>query len=435
MSRSIRIGFIALVIQLVVGACDSSSNLDDPNSSYFVKFYGGDGDQTGDDIVALPDGTFILFGTTKASGAEKTSQWYLVKADAKGNVVWEKRFGGLNNEEARDIELTSANTLVAVGNTYTTPTDRDIMLMTFTLDGTKVDSTTVSLGTPGTDEDAASVTVISNGFIVAGSTNNTSLKAGSLANDQRDAVHLRFTPALVQYPNSWARSYGPGTYDAAGKVIEISPTQFYVFGYSNKNVAGQPVANLNFWVYGIGQFGSPNSNEYTIGDPNSDEILSSVSVKVTSGATDYFISGMTYTLTATRQSDVYITKLREPLFPSITTLPPPLYQKPLSLKLGSGLPDNTAIFTTKDGGFLLLTNEKSFNDNQNWMLTKVDTFGSPVWSLPIIFGGEGLDSCGSVQELPDGRIVLIGTMRTGKPDAGEFKMTLIKVNQDGKFAN
>jgi len=95
-----------------------------------------------------------------------------------------------------------------------------------------------------------------------------------------------------------------------------------------------------------------------------------------------------------------------------------LFQKPLSIKLGNGLPENTSIFTTQDGSFLLLTNEKSFNDNQNWMLTKVDTFGSPVWSLPIIFGGEGLDTCGSVQELPDGRIVLIGTMRTGKPDAG-----------------
>jgi len=433
MKHGLKLLLVGFIINLVVVACDSSSSLDDPNDSYFVKFYGGDGDQTGRDIVALPDGTFILFGTTKPTGPEKTSQWYLVKADAKGNVVWERRYGGPNNDEARDIELTTGNILVAVGNTYTTPTDRDIKVMTLNLDGTKIDSTTVALGS-GTDEDAASVSQTSNGFIVAGSTSSTSLKAGSLANDQRDAVHLRFTNSLVQYPSSWAQSYGPGTYDAAIKVIEASPTQFYVFGYSNKTVAGQTVVNQNFWVYGIGQFGSPNSNEYTIGDPNSDEILSSISVKVTPGATDYFISGMTFGLTATRQSDVYVAKLREPLFPPVTTLPPPLFQKPLSIKLGNALPENTAIYTTQDGGFLLLTNEKSFNDNQNWMLTKVDTFGSPVWSLPIIFGGEGLDTCGSVQELPDGRIVLVGTMRTGKPDAGEFKMALIKVNPEGKFA-
>ncbi|HWA35497.1 MAG TPA: hypothetical protein VG737_15255 [Cyclobacteriaceae bacterium] len=424
-----------LIVGLLADACDTTSNLDDPNDSFFVKFYGGDGDQTGEDVVALSDGTFILFGTSKPSGAEKTSQWYFVRADAKGNVIWEKRFGGPNNDEARDLELAQGNTLVADGNTYTTPTDRDIMIMTLTLDGAKIDSATVNLGTAGTDEDAVSVSVISNGFIIAGSTSNTSLKAGSLANDQRDAVHLRFTPALVEYPNSWAKAYGPGTVDAATRVYEVSPTQFYVFGYSNKTVAGQATVNQNFWVYGISQFGSPNSNEYTIGDPTSDDVLTSVSVKVTPSSTDYFISGITYGASATRPSDVYIAKLREPLFPSLTTLPPPLFQKPLSIKLGSSLPDNTAIFTTQDGGFLLLTNEKSFNDNQNWMLTKVDTFGSPVWTLPIIFGGEGLDTCGSVQELPDGRIILIGTMRTGKPDAGEFKMTLVKVNQEGKFAN
>jgi hypothetical protein len=427
--------FCTLIVALFLSACDSTSNLDDPNESYFVKFYGGDGDQTGDDVVALSDGTFILFGTTKPTGAEKTSQWHFVHADAKGNVIKEQSYGGPNNDEARDIELAPGNILVAVGNTYTTPTDRDIKVMTLNLDFGKIDSATVNLGTAGTDEDAASVTPISNGFIVAGSTSNTSLKAGSTANDLRDAVHLRFTPALVEYPSSWAKAFGPGTYDAATKVFEVSPTQFYVFGYSNKFVAGQSTVNQNFWVYSIGQFAGPSSNEYIIGDPTADDLLTSVSVKVTSSSTDYFISGVTYGPTATKPSDVYIAKLREPLFPSLTTQPPPLFQKPLSLKLGSSLPENTSIFTTKDGGFLLLTNEKSFNDNQNWMLTKVDTFGSPVWSLPIVFGGEGLDTCGAVQELPDGRIILIGTMRTGKPDAGEYKMTLVKVNQDGKFAN
>ena len=80
-----------------------------------------------------------------------------------------------------------------------------------------------------------------------------------------------------------------------------------------------------------------------------------------------------------------------------------------------------------------MANEKSFNDNQNWLLTKVGTDGSVSWNLPVVFGGEGPDTIGAVRELPDGRIVLIGTMRTGKPDVGETKMTLLKVNQDGKL--
>src|SRR5258708_30121673 len=102
--------FIFIAFQLILIGCDTASTIDDPNRSYFVKFYGGDGDQTGDDLVVLPDGSFILFGTTTPTG--KTSKWYLVKADVKGNIIWEKTFGGPNNSEARGIELTSNNTLV-----------------------------------------------------------------------------------------------------------------------------------------------------------------------------------------------------------------------------------------------------------------------------------------------------------------------------------
>ena len=159
----------AFLTTVLAAGCDSSLTVKDPNDYSFVKFYGGDGDQTGADVIALSDGTFILFGTTKPSGVEKTSQWYLVKADAQGNVLAEKHLGGPNNDEARDIELTSANTLVAVGNTYTTPADRDIKIMTLTMDFTPIDSATVTFG-GGSDEDAASVTPISTGFLVAGST-------------------------------------------------------------------------------------------------------------------------------------------------------------------------------------------------------------------------------------------------------------------------
>ena len=45
---------IFVVLQIAL-ACDSTSSLEDPNKSYFLKFYGGDGDQTGDDLVVLRD--------------------------------------------------------------------------------------------------------------------------------------------------------------------------------------------------------------------------------------------------------------------------------------------------------------------------------------------------------------------------------------------
>ena len=160
--------FVSLLLYSLMG-CDSASSIEDPNKSYFLKYFGGDGDQTGDDLLVLPDGTFILFGTTRSSGTDSTSQWYLVKADAKGNLIWEKKFGGSSDDEARDIELTSDGRLVAVGNTYRSPTNRDVRIMTFTLEGDSINSAVIPIldnagvKTNG-DEDAASITETSDGL-------------------------------------------------------------------------------------------------------------------------------------------------------------------------------------------------------------------------------------------------------------------------------
>jgi len=428
-----RVSWILALILLAM-SCDTTRNIEDPNSSYFIKFYGKDGDQTGADMVVLPDGSMMLFGTTRPTG--KNSQWYLVKTDPNGNVVKEYNYGGKLDDEARDLELTADGRLVAVGNSYSASANRDVMIMTFTLDGVKIDSTVVGFTDNSgnkTDEDALSVSLTSDGFIVAGSTSNTDLKPSpSPTNDTRDAMHLRFFNNLTQYPNTWNITHGPGTLDAAVKVIQYSPTQFYLFGYSNTSVTGHPTNDLNYWVFGLGINGGANSADLFIGNPNTDELLSSVALAPVQSGDGYILSGITYTNTgANITSDVYIARLRKTLAfnPSDNQVSP----KSLSLNLGSNLPINTAVYASRLSGFYVLSNERSFNDNQNWLLSKWNTDVTTAFQ-PIVFGGEGLDNIGSVEELPDGRIMILGTMRTGKPDAGEFKMTLIKANQDGKLA-
>ncbi len=425
--------FLIILIQISLVGCDSANSVEDPNKSFFIKFYGGDGDQTGDDMVVLPDGSMVLFGTTKPSGTGKFSQWYLVRSDAKGMIIWERKFGGPFDEKAKDIELTADNRLVVVGNSNKSATDSDVLIMTLTLDGVKIDSALVglkNLSGQDTDEDAISVSTTSDGFMVAGSTSNTDLKPNAVANDQRDAMHLRFFNNLALYPISWGKGTGPGTFDAAIKVIQVSATQFYVFGYSNKVATGHPNPDINFWIFGLGSTGLPNTADLFIGSTTDDDRLSSISTTPPQSGEGYFLGGITYGQTGA--SDIYVAKLRKDLSFGPSDAP---FSKPLSIKLGTNLSEKTAVFASQQSGFYVLTNENSFNNNQNWLLTKVGNDGSLAWNLPIVFGGEGLDNCGAVQELPDGRIVLIGTMRTGKPDVGEMKMTLIKVNQDGKLEN
>lgn len=427
--------FMSLSIQILTG-CDSPSSVKDPNESFFVKFYGGDGDQTGDDAVILPDGSFIVFGTTRPTG--KNSQWYLVKVDAKGSVLWEKTFGGQGDEEARDIELTNDNRLVVVGNTYKSisPGDRDVWIMTLTLDGVKIDSTVVGLkkGAAETDEDVHSVSLTSDGFMVAGSTTSTPIAS---IGDQRDGMHMRFYNNLVIYPVSWGKTNGQGVFDVIVKVVEVVPTvaspgQFYAFGYSNSSAALHPTTDFNYWIFELGTTGVSTNNRY-IGSVNDDEKLSSVAISPTQSIEGYFLGGITYNQALA--TDFYVSKLRKSFSNNATDFQ---FDKPLSVKLGTNLLnllEKTSVFASQFGGFYIMGNENNVNNNQNWILTKINIDGSIAWSLPIVFGGGGLDTCGAIQELPDGRILLLGTMRTGRSDVGEFKMTLVKVSAEGKLGN
>jgi hypothetical protein len=429
------VGFgVAIVL---ASGCATEQSIDDPAETHFIKFYGRDGDQTGRDLVVLSDGTMVLFGTSRPTDdTDLASQWYVVRVDAKGAILWEQEFGGQQNEEARDIELTSAGNLVLVGNTYRSVDDRDVMIMTLNLaTGQKIDSASnfvhdAVFANPFLDEDAATVTETTDGFIVAGSSTYVYPK-GAVAGqtDSRDALQLRVNADLTIYAPTWSQTYGYYSDDYSVKIVPGSPAaygSFYIFGSTNnKPNVSHPNFDYNYWMVVLGSNGGPLDNATYSGSTSGDERVSSHCVS----PAGYFMAGMLESGAAPQ--DIYIVE---------AGLPDPiagfglLKEKNLSFNLGNGLKGATAVAVSPiGGGFLIVSEENGFNANQNWLLTRMNSNGTLAWNQPIVFGGEGLDEIGAVQELPDGRIVVIGTMRTGRPDVGEFKMTLVKVNKDGKF--
>jgi hypothetical protein len=435
-----RVAFLALVVLILAAGCDSTSNIKNPNDTHFIKFFGDDGDQTGADFVVLPDGSFVLFGTTRPSGNSMPSQWYLVKVDAKGNMIWQKTYGGPNDEEARDIELTNDNRLVLLGNTYVSSTNRDVKIMTVDFDGNRLDSAVVPIYTDTgvnalADEDASAVTQTTDGFIVAGS---TTYRKGSTNPLNRDGINMRFNNDLTTYVlNGWAISQANGNNnldDVSKKIYQFPDGSFVSFGYSNGLVQGQSVSNYNFWYFSLGTTGTSASGYKYVGDQAEDERLCSVMTIPAVAGDGYFLTGLTTNASGT--VDIKISKLRKDLDFSVKLTSDELYKTSLQIRLGSGLPERANGFATNTYTYYVLSNENGFNNDQNWILTKgtiVD--GLKLWSLPIVFGGEGIDTSGEVQELADGSAVMIGTMRTGRSDVGEFKMTLIKVNSDGKLSD
>jgi hypothetical protein len=422
----IRIYIILLCVSSF--SCDTTDNINPPDESYFVKFYGGAGDQQGVDMAINSDGTLLLFGNTFSENNGR--QFYVVNVDANGQVIWENTYGGPNDEEAKDIELTGDGRIVIVGNTITPAGDTDILIMTLMLDGTRIDSATFGLP-DNTMELATSVTQVGDGFIVTGSTTNLDQKPeGSISGEIRDALHVRFFDNLASYPSIWRVAHGPGQDDIGTKIYEKAPNLYYFFGHSNASNPGDSDIDQNFWILELGADGETIRQQFLANTPTN-EILSSVVQSPMQSGEGYLLTGV-ISNTLSGSSQAYTVKLRRDLnFNSDI-----LFAKDLDLSLGLENVTNAKAFPATSG-FIIVSNVFS-NGVQKLYLTKINNDLNPSWQNPefVLLGGEQgahNDEIGAVAELPGGQLVILGTIRTGQE--GESKMALFKVNKDGKFLN
>lgn len=82
------------------------------------KTYGGTGsDVAWAGLVQTVDGGYAIGGDTHSYGAGLSDFW-LVKADANGNEQWNKTYGGVSWDPARDICCTSDGGYAMTGHTY-----------------------------------------------------------------------------------------------------------------------------------------------------------------------------------------------------------------------------------------------------------------------------------------------------------------------------
>src|ERR1044072_1453994 len=75
---------------------------DKDGNQKWLNYFGGAGNETCWSVDKTADGGFILGGSTNSFGAGG-DDFYIVKTDANGNVLWTKTYGGLYNDDATGI--------------------------------------------------------------------------------------------------------------------------------------------------------------------------------------------------------------------------------------------------------------------------------------------------------------------------------------------
>jgi hypothetical protein len=180
--------------------------------------YGGTLSDVATSIQETSDGGYIVAGETVSFGPANGNMW-IMKLDSTGNRVWQRYYGGVNNDVATSIQETSDGGFIVGGHTNSFGAgDYDVWVLKLFSDGTE-DWHHTSGGTGR--EYCRSVRQTSDGgYIMAGSTSSSG--AGG-----DDAWVVKFTPSGTI---DWQMTYGGVNADEGWDIQETSEGVYVLVG-------------------------------------------------------------------------------------------------------------------------------------------------------------------------------------------------------------
>jgi hypothetical protein len=203
------------------GAGNSDFFLIKANSSgniIWVKTYGGINDDYASSVQQTSDGGYIVAGYTNSFGAG-ANDFFLIKTDANGNVQWAKTYGETSGEWANSAQQTSDGGYIVVGLTWSFgASGGDIFLVKTDANGNVQWAKTY--GGSGWDQPYSVQQTSDGGYILTGET--TSFGAGD-----RDFFLIK-TDANGNV--QWAKIYGGTNWDQAFSVQQTSDGGYIVAG-------------------------------------------------------------------------------------------------------------------------------------------------------------------------------------------------------------
>src|SRR5207253_1058886 len=124
------------------------------------------------DICRTADGGFALCGRSAIVSGNMFFDWWVLKLDQNGGVIWQKTIGGSNNDEPTSIIETANGDIVVAGRTKSTGAgDFDALVVEFDAAGNLVRQR--SYGDVAADEINEIKQTSDTGYILVGTSNPT----------------------------------------------------------------------------------------------------------------------------------------------------------------------------------------------------------------------------------------------------------------------
>ncbi len=261
------------------------------------KTYGGTSGDIAISIHETADGDYMVNATTQSSGAGNWDFWVL-KLNSVGTVVWQKTYGGVGYDVSQGFDLTSDGGFIVSGITGSSfsAVDFDAWILKLNSDGTVAWQKTYG----GANRDRAnSIQQTSDGgYIVSGG------KDGDVDFTVGEAWILKLKtdnepggPGQID----WQKTYGSASIDQARSILQSSDGGYIVSGITGSFGAG----NLDLWLLKLNSDATVDWQN-TYGGISEDRVgVGQPIIQTTDGG--YIVSGIT--AFGTGNSDAWVLRV------------------------------------------------------------------------------------------------------------------------------
>jgi len=377
------------------------------------KTLGGTLEDMASTIIQTSDGGYLTVGYSYSSDGNVTlnhgvQDYWVVKLNATGTIQWQKSFGGSDEDTPTSVVQTTDGGYVVAGFTASTDGDvtgnhgeYDYWVVRLNSVGTILWQKTYG----GTNNDMAySIAPTSDsGFIVAGLTTSYD---GDI-NDNNGGGDVWIVKINSSGVLQWQKTLGGTASDQAKSISQTADGGYVMAGktYSNDLDVSGNHGDYDFWVVKLDSAGTIQWQK-ALGGTNEDEGISII--KTTDGG--YAVAGIIYSNASNGnitgqhgEHDFWVVKLN-----SLGTIQ---WQRPLG---GSNSDRGYSIVQTNDGGFIVAGSCQSYdgdvvtgnNDNGGVWLVKLNAAGVVQWQKP--FGGSDYEEAFSLIKTTDGGFAVAG---------------------------
>lgn len=214
--------------------------LSNTGSLEWRKYFGGTNTEICYDVIEVADG-YLLIGSSDSLDVDIKNNkgsydFWIVKIDKNGTLVWEKSYGGKEIDESYQIIRTAEGNFLIVGETRSSDQDvssqkggADIWVLKIDDSGEMLWEKTYG----GSSFDAAKAITLTNdgNYLIAGNTRSIDNDVTN-NNGENDIWVLKIDPSgnLI-----WQKTIGGSGIDLANDIVELNDYSIIVVGESNSN--------------------------------------------------------------------------------------------------------------------------------------------------------------------------------------------------------